>query len=211
MKRFFLWGILLTILLGFPPLVTAADNLRFHYIGTSNFRFPTAEVRTTTGYVSDGSHNSFFFAQPIFGRFLEVSGLRHLNGPTKNENVLNLKVTCLEEDQIIPSIVWGVSDVQEKLGSKVFFFAGSKNLEAFGATIHAGIIKDPVSTKKNHYFGFEKVVLPLVVVAAESFDGNQTIGIKVRPYPGVSVEYAQTDVNTANRDSIYKLVYFQQM
>lgn len=210
MKKQFL--LIALFLLFFPHVVFGSDyEFRFHYIGTTNIRFPTAHSMFSSGYVSDGSHNLITFAQPIIGKFLELSGARHLNGPTKDKNILNLKVTLLEEDSFYPKLAWGVSDFQEKLGSKVFYVVGSKNFEAFALTLHGGFIKDPVTTKKKVFYGIEKVILPLIIFSAESFEGNQSFGVKLRPYPGISIEYGQRDVNTIHKDSIYKVLYFKQM
>jgi hypothetical protein len=111
----------------------------------------------------------------------------------------------LEEGEMLPSVVWGVSDINSQIGSKIFYFAASKNFEIFGAQIHAGFYKDPVTTDKKMFYGIEKMVFPLVTLSAERADDIDTFGIKLSPYPGVSLECAQRD----RKEELYNINYYR--
>ena len=187
----------------------ADTGFRLRYMGSGCLSIPTGYCRTEAAYISDDSHSLTQIAQQVLGKFAELSMVRHLNGTHKNENVLNLKVNILEEGDYLPNLVWGVSDFQTELGSKIFYVAGSKTVDAFGVTIHAGIYKDPVTTDKKEFFGLEKTILPLVVAAGERIDGKTTAGLKIRPYPGVSVEYARRLDANDDQASLYRLVYLR--
>jgi hypothetical protein len=178
-------------------------------MGSACFTIPTGYCRSEAAYVSDDSHSLTMISQKLLGRFAEVSMVRHLNGATKDRTVFNLKLNVLEEDTYLPNIVWGVSDFRTELGSKIFFLAGSKTIEAFGVTAHAGVYKDPVTTDKETFFGLEKTVFPLVVVAGERIHDQTTVGVKLRPYPGVSVEYARRLDAPDDQASLYRLVYLR--
>ena len=205
LKRAFLAGLLCCLALT-HPLSAAEKNFRLRYMGSSIISMPTGYLQSQTEYISDDNHSMVQYSQKIMG-LVEGSMLRHLGGEFKDQNILNLKVNLLTEDKLIPSVVWGVSDVQTKLGSKVFYLAASKNIEMFGVTIHAGAFKDPVTTKKQPFYGLEKMVLPLVFVVGEHLDGNNSIGMKLRPYPNVDIEIAQRDFGTDHQRAIYKLRY----
>jgi hypothetical protein len=180
---------------------------RFSFMGSSNLVFPTGFVQSRTEYISDGSHNAVLYSQKIPGNIFEVSLLRHMNGSAKDKNIFNVKVKVLEEGGFVPSVVWGVGDFQRQLGSKIFFVAGSKNFETYGVTIHGGVLKDPVTTQKKEFWGVEKMILPLVYVVGETFDRETSVGIKLRPYPGLNVEYAQQDIGKDSKQDLFKLVY----
>ncbi|RCK79819.1 MAG: hypothetical protein OZSIB_3973 [Candidatus Ozemobacter sibiricus] len=184
-------------------------RLRLRSMGSACFTIPTGYCRSEAAYVSDDSHSLTMISQKLLGRFAEVSMVRHLNGATKDRTVFNLKLNVLEEDTYLPNIVWGVSDFRTELGSKIFFLAGSKTIEAFGVTAHAGVYKDPVTTDKETFFGLEKTVFPLVVVAGERIHDQTTVGVKLRPYPGVSVEYARRLDAPDDQASLYRLVYLR--
>ncbi len=187
----------------------ADTGFRLRFMGSSCLTIPTGYCRNEAAFVSDDSHSLTQFTQQVLGRFAELSMVRHLNGAHKNENVLTLKVNILEEGSVLPNLVWGVSDFQTELGSKIFYVAGSKTVEAFGVTIHAGIYKDPLTTDKKEFYGLEKTILPLVVAAGERIDGKTTAGLKIRPYPGVSVEYARRLDSQNDQASLYRLVYLR--
>lgn len=198
-------GVLVILVLSQSTEVGAQNRLR--YLGSSCFSLPTAYVRHEGGYISDDNHSMGWFSYAVFGKFLEVSGLRHMQGDTKDSNIWNLKVNFLEEDQYLPNLAWGAADVREKLGSKIFYLAGSKTFESYGLTLHGGVIKDPISTEKQGYVAAEKMIMPLVALAGERFDGKTVIGVKLRPYPGVSVEYAHREGKGITRQAIYRLIY----
>jgi hypothetical protein len=183
------------------------DSRRFRFMGSGNITMPTAYSGSTVQYVTDDSKSFMLVTQPILGKFLEGSMGKRLSGEGKDKNVFNLKVTCLEEDQYIPQIVWGVSDIQSALGSKIFYFAGSKSIEAFAVKIHGGWFKHPVTTRKQGFFGFEKTVFPLVVLAAERVEDETTVAMKLSPYPGLQVEFGRRYLRSNDQQSIYKLVY----
>ena len=186
----------------------ATEERRFRYMGSANIAMPTGYTRSLGTYLSDDSHSAIFYSHQAVGRLLEISFLRHLDGVEKDKNVMSAKLKLLEEGAFVPSVVWGVSDIQERLGSKVFYFAGSKTFDAFGVKLHGGFYKDPVTTTRKEFYGIEKTILPLVAVAAERVDGMNTYGIKMNPYPGVTFEYARRSTGADNQHSIYKLSYF---
>lgn len=198
-------GILFLMSLSVVLEAGTADRLR--YLGSSCFAMPTGYVRNEGGYFSDDNHSMGWFSYPVLGKFLEFSGLRHMQGDAKDKNILNLKVNFLEEDEYLPNLVWGAADVREELGSKIFYVAGSKTFETYGLTIHGGVIKDPITTEKRGYIAAEKMIMPLVTLAGERFDGKTVLGLKLRPYPGVSVEYAHREGKGITKQAIYRLVY----
>jgi len=187
----------------------AAGNPRLRYLGSSNISLPTAYMMGETSYINDAGHNMVMYTQKAQGKLVEFSLLRHLNDAESGKNVVNFKLNLLEEDTMIPNIVWGVGDAGMTLGSRVFYFAGSKTFEAFAATVHGGFIKDPVTTEKKTFVSVEKTILPLVIVAGERVEGQTSYGIKMRPYPGVSLEYARRDDEDGGEDAIYKLQYIK--
>ncbi|OIP21497.1 hypothetical protein AUK22_11565 [bacterium CG2_30_54_10] len=194
-------------LLANPP---EPGPLRLRYMGSSCFSAPTGFVGSEMSFIIDDSRNLTLITQPVWGKFIELSYLRHLSGDFSGKNVMNFKVNILEEGTYIPNVVWGVSDFNTELGSKIFFFAGSKTIEAFGATLHAGYYKDPKTTDKKIFFGLEKTILPLAVIAGERLGDETTIGMKFRPYPGVSIEYARRSDGTADQANIYKATYLRK-
>lgn len=185
-----------------PDTVTAK---RVRYMGTSIFSMPTGFTRSSACYINDNSHSAMLLSQAFMQNFFELSFLRHLNGDEKGKNPLSFKVKILEEGDLIPNIVWGVSDVSTQLGSKIFYFAASKSIEAFGVKLHAGYYKDPTTTDKKPFYGIEKMVFPLVTVSAERSNDQDTFGIKLSPYPGISLEIAQRD----RRQELYNINYFR--
>ncbi|MEW6710683.1 MAG: hypothetical protein AB1403_12730 [Candidatus Riflebacteria bacterium] len=204
LKRTLCSTIFLVFLL--PVLVSAQSNpRRFQYMGTSVFSIPTGFTRSAMSYINDSGHSAALFSQSLLSGFIEVSMLRHMNDAEKGKNVTNFKLKMIEEDTLIPSIVWGVSDVNTQLGSKVFYFAASKSVETFGVTLHAGFYKDPVNTDKKAFFAFEKMIFPLVTVGAERIDDVDSYGIKLSPYPGLSLEIGQRE----RKEEFYNLNYYR--
>lgn len=185
--------------------VWAGTSRRFHYMGTSIFTMPTGFARSAMCYINDSGHSAALMSQAFMNEFLEVSMLRHMNDAEKGKNIINFKLKLLEEDVLIPSIAWGVSDLNTQLGSKIFYFAASKSIEAFGVHLHAGFYKDPVTTEKKQFFGVEKMIFPLVTIGAERNDGIDTFGVKLSPYPGVSLEVAQRN----RKEELYNLNYYR--
>jgi len=202
---------LLTLLVVFLTASNAAEAgaSRLRYFGSSNIAMPTGYMLGATTYISDGGHNTVMYTQPFMGCFMEASLLRHMNDSEEGKNIFNFKLNIFEEDTWIPNIVWGVGDAGMSLGSRLFYFAGSKTFDAFAATVHGGFFKDPVSTEKKSFFGAEKTILPLVILAAERVDGVNSVGIKMRPYPGVSIEYARRGDGTDEEATLYKLQYIK--
>lgn len=203
-KRIALLALIFALL---APVVASAqaNPRRFHYMGTSVFNMPTGFTRSAMCYINDAGHSGALVSQALMGGIMEVSFLRHFNDSEKGKNITNFKLKVLEEDTLIPSVAWGVSDLNTQLGSKIFYFAASKSIETFGVTIHAGFYKDPVTTDKKNFFAFEKMVFPLVTVGAERNDNIDTFGIKLSPYPGLSLEIAQRD----RKEEIYNINYFR--
>ena len=197
--------LLVAMLVGLSLTAQAGNDRRIRYMGTSVFTMPTAYTRSALCYINDNSHTATLLSQSLMNGFMEMSMLRHMNGAEDGKNILNAKIKLLDEGMITPAVAWGVSDVNTQLGSKVFYFAGSKSIEAFGAQIHAGFYKDPVTTEKIEWYGFEKMIFPLVTVAAERTDDKNTFGVKLSPYPGLSLEIAQRD----SEEELYNIVYYR--
>jgi len=185
--------------------VAADTESRVRYMGTSIFTMPTAYTRSAAAYINDAGHSAMMVSQEFMNKFFEVSFLRHMNGSEKGKNPLSVKIKLLEEGDALPAVVWGASDINTQLGSKIFYFATSKTIEAFGVNIHGGFYKHPVTTDRKYFYGFEKMVFPLITVGAERSDDVDTFGVKLSPYPGVSLEIAQRD----RREEMYNIIYFR--
>lgn len=185
---------------------SAAENIRrTRYMGTAILSMPTGYVRSATNYINDDSHSAFMLSQALFGDMLELSLLRHLNGEFKGKNPMSVKIRLMEESAMIPSIVYGASDLGTTLGSKIFYFAASKSIEAFGVHLHGGFYKEPVTTDRKSFYGLEKMVFPLVTLSAERTDEVNTFAVKLSPYPGMSLEIGQRDA----KEEIYNINYFR--
>lgn len=189
--------------------VEAADVSRCRYLGSSNISMPTGYLRGETTYISDDGHNMVMYDQQAMGKLMEFSLLRHMNDNESGKNILNFKLNILEEGGMIPNVVWGVGDAGMSLGSRVFYLAGSKTFESYAVTVHGGFVKEPVTTEKKTFFGIEKTILPLVILAGEHTDGITSYGIKMRPYPGVSLEYSRRDEEVGGDADIYKIQYIK--
>lgn len=194
----------LVVLMANPA--SADDNIRrTRYMGTAILSMPTGYTRSATNYINDDSHSAFLLSQAMFGNLVELSLLRHLSGEFKGKNPMSVKIKLLEEGDALPSIVYGASDLSTTLGSKIFYFAASKSIEAFGAHLHGGFYKDPITTERKVFYGVEKMVLPLITLSAERTDEINTFGVKLSPYPGVSLELGQRDA----KEEIYNINYFR--
>ena len=180
----------------------APTDFRFRFSGSSVFSMPTGNCTSTVSYLNDDGNSSCFVSQSL-GELIEVSVLRRLSGEKKNVNTINGKLALISEGRLIPAICVGAADVNTQLGDRIYFAAASKNFEDFGFSIHAGVCKDPVNDEKKAFFGVEKVVFPLLTVAAERYDEVNTYGIKISPYPGVSLDIAQRD----GKEEMFNLVY----
>jgi len=201
-NRVFYIVLLFCILL--TPL-KAENQQRFRYMGSTIFTMPTGYTRSTFCYINDNSHSATLLTQSLMAGFLELDYLRHMNGAEEGKSIMSAKLKILDEGVVLPSVVWGVSDINTQLGSRVFYFAASKAIEAFGLTIHGGFYKDPSTTKKQEFFGIEKMIFPLVTVGAERDDNKDTFGIKLSPYPGLSLEFGQRD----HEEEFYNVNYIR--
>ena len=183
----------------------ASTERRVRYMGTSIFTMPTGQTRSSFCYINDAGHTATLISQALMGGFLELSYLRHMNDAEEGKNIMSAKVKVLEEGGYTPGVVWGISDINTQLGSKIFYFAASKSIEMFGCTLHGGYYKDPVTTEKVPFYGFEKMVFPLVTIAAERADDIDSFGVKLSPYPGLSLEIGQRD----SREEFYNINYIR--
>ncbi|PKL42525.1 MAG: hypothetical protein CVV41_13310 [Candidatus Riflebacteria bacterium HGW-Riflebacteria-1] len=198
--------LLLALVVAIAVPASAEDNVkRTRYMGTAVFSMPTGYTRSATNYINDNSHSAFMLSQAMFGDLVELSMLRHLSGDFKGKNPMSVKIKLLEEGGALPSIVYGASDLTKAIGSKIFYFAASKSIEAFGAHLHGGIYKDPITSDRKTFYGVEKMVLPLITLSAERSDEVNTFGVKLSPYPGVSLEVGQRDA----KEEIYNINYFR--
>jgi len=197
-------ALVLAVLFSLPA--SAADSVkRSRYMGTAIISMPTGYVRSASNYINDDSHSAFMLSQAMFGELVELSILRHLNGEFKGKNPMSVKIKLLEEGEMLPSIVYGASDLATSLGSKIFYFAASKSIETFGVHLHGGFYKEPVTTDRKFFYGVEKMVFPLVTLSAERVDEINTFAVKLSPYPGVSLEIGQRDA----KEEIYNINYFR--
>lgn len=197
--------VLILAIIATLPAAAAENIRRTRYMGTAILSMPTGYVRSATNYINDDSHSAFMLSQAMFGDFLELSVLRHLSGEFKSKNPMSVKIKLMEESAMIPSIVYGASDLGTTLGSKIFYFAASKSVEAFGVHLHGGFYKEPVTTDRKYFYGLEKMVFPLITLSAERTDEVNTFGVKLSPYPGVSLEIGQRD----SKEEIYNINYFR--
>lgn len=180
----------------------APTDFRFRYSGASVISIPTGKCSSSASYINDDK-NSYGFVSQSLGEIIEVSVLRRFNGDNKNTNTINGKIALMTEGKFLPSICVGAADVNTQLGDRIYFAAATKSFDDFGLNIHAGLYKDPINRDKKAFFGIEKVILPLLTVAAERSNDVDTYGIKISPYPGVSLDIAQRD----RKDEIFNLVY----
>ena len=197
--------VVVALLLCSAASLLADTASRVRYMGTAIFTMPTGYTRSAAGYINDSGHSAMIVSQEFLNKFFEVSFLRHLNGSEKGNNPLSVKLKLLEEGEVLPSVVWGASDINTQLGSKIFYFAFSKSIEVFGASLHGGFYKDPVTTERKYFYGIEKMILPLITIGAERSDDVDTFGIKLSPYPGISLEVAQRD----RKEELYNIIYFR--
>jgi hypothetical protein len=192
-------------IVGFVHLIKAENvptDLRFRYSGSSVFAIPTGKFSSSMSYINDDKNSRCFISQNI-GNIIEVSVLRRLSGDNKNTNTINGKLALISEGKLMPAISLGVADVNTQLGDRIYFAAASKSFEEFGFSIHAGLYRDPINREKKSFFGAEKVIFPLLTIAAERCNDIDTYGIKISPYPGVSLDIAQRD----GKEEMFNLVY----
>ncbi|MBF0408305.1 MAG: hypothetical protein HQM10_13225 [Candidatus Riflebacteria bacterium] len=187
----------------------SALESRFKYMGSSMFTLPNAYSYSGVDYIYDNDRSITMYRLAPFGKFLELSGMKRLNGDNAEKFVLNCKVTILEEDKLIPQICWGMSDYNKELGSRIFYFAATKTLDWFGITLNAGMIKHPITTDKQYYYGIEKTILPLISAFGERYDDSTIIGFKLRAYPEVSFEYGRYIQENTSKPTMIKLSYFK--
>lgn len=209
-NKFFVKSFLLFLgfFIGFTQILKAEDvptDFRFRYSGSSIFSVPTANCSSSVSYINDNKE-SYGFVSQSFGEFLEVSVLRHLSGEKKGTNTINGKLALISEGKFMPGISLGAADLNTQLGDRIYFAAASKNFEDFGFSIHAGVYKDPINKDKKAFYGLEKVVFPLLSVAAERCNEIDTYGIKISSYPGVSLDIAQRD----GKEEMFNLVYLKR-
>lgn len=201
-------GLFALLFLSCSSGLLATDLPRAAYLGSTNIRLPTGYTISSTEYISNDNQSAICYSQKLMGKFLEVSALKYFSGSIKDKMTFNLKVNVLEEDQYLPNVVCGLSDLTNQRGGKFPFVAASKKIETFDATLHGGYLKDPAKKKATPFYGLEKTILPLISVAGEFYDGRTTVGLKMRPYPGVSVDYASQEIDAGKRADLYKLSYF---
>lgn len=182
------------------PLPT---DLRFRYGGSSVLSHPTGFCKSSVAYINDNKESYGLISQSL-GDLLEVSILRHCSGEYKNTNSVNGKFALMTEGTFLPSIALGAVDINAQTGDdRIYYAAASKNFDTFGFTVHAGIYKDPVDKDKVVYYGVEKILFPLISIAAERVDDKNTYGVKISPYPGLSLDIAQRD----GKEEMFNLVY----
>lgn len=182
------------------PLPT---DLRFRYGGSSVITLPTGYCRSSVAYINDNKESFGFISQSL-GELLEVSILRYWSGEYKNENSVSGKIALMTEGDFLPAIAVGAVDVNTVIGDdRIYYAAVSKNFDIFGITFHAGIYKDPVDKDKIVYYGVEKILFPLISISAERVEDKNTYGIKLSPYPGLSLDIAQRD----GKEELFNLVY----
>lgn len=206
-KQILVGLVFLLSLVNFTQTAFAKDplptELRFRYGGSFVLSHPTGYCRSSVAYINDNKESSGFISQSL-GDLLEVSVLRHWSGDYKNKNSINGKLAIISEGTLMPAVAIGGVDINTQTGDdRIFYAAASKNFETFGFTIHAGIYRDPVDKDKVVYYGAEKVIFPLLSVAAERVDDKNTYGIKISPYPGLSLDVAQRD----GKEEMFNLVY----
>ena len=204
-KTFIAFACCLGLFMGLSNFVKAEDvptDLRFRYSGSSIFAVPTGKCTSSVSYINDNKDSMAFVSQS-FGELLEVSVLRRLSGNNKSVNTINGKFALISEGQLMPAITLGAADVNTQLGDRIYYAAASKNFEDFGFSIHAGVYRDPVNREKKSFFGVQKVIFPLLTLAAERCNDIDTYGIKISPYPGMSLDIAQRD----GKEEMFNLVY----
>ena len=212
-RRVALVALVLLLALATAPRLAASSAARlgadfaYRYLGSAIVTLPTGYCRSSAEYIDDSKHNAMFFSYGVMGGLFEMSWLRHTNGTQKDRSAMNFKLNVLTEDKIIPNVVFGVTDWNRQFGPRATFFAASKTLEAFAATLHIGRIKDPVTTEHHLYYGFEKTILPLLVVTGEHIMDTNTLGLRLLPYPNVILHYARRGVGGRDQEGIYKLGY----
>ena len=204
-KIFITFACCLGLFLSLSSIVKAEDvptDLRFRYSGSSIFAVPTGKCTSSVSYINDNK-DSLAFVSQSFGELLEVSVLRRLSGANKSVNTINGKFAIFSEGRLLPSVSIGAADLNTQLGDRIYYAAASKSFEDFGFSIHAGVYRDPINREKKSFFGVQKVIFPLLTLAAERSNDIDTYGIKISPYPGMSLDIAQRD----GKEEMFNLVY----
>ena len=205
-KTFVAFTFCLGLFVGLAQNVKAEEDVptsfRFRYSGSSVFAVPTGKCGSSVAYINDNKDSACFISQS-FGELLEVSVLRRLSGYKKNVNTINGKFALFTEGKLLPAVTLGAADLNTQLGDRIYYAAATKSFEDFGFSIHAGVYRDPVNREKKSFFGVQKVIFPLLTIAAERCDDIDTYGIKISPYPGMSLDIAQRD----GKEEMFNLVY----
>lgn len=174
------------------------------YMGTYNLSLPTAKARSSYGYLSDDGDTSMFISQAVMNNALEISYLKHVSGDYKDKNSINCKIPLLNEGAFVPAICWGTADINKEVVKKrIYYFAASKSIDAFGITFNGGFYKDPADSHRKAFYGVNKVVFPLVSVSAECEDEIISYGLKLSPMPGLDLSVGQRD----GREKMYGVTY----
>ncbi|MFZ2956791.1 MAG: hypothetical protein WA705_07880 [Candidatus Ozemobacteraceae bacterium] len=206
-RLFFPAILVLLLVVSTAEAVDLPTDARFFFMGSSLLTMPTGYINSGVAYINDVSRSSTMYSIAPLGKYLEISGQRYLSGAYKDKNPFNLKVNILEEDTVIPNVVYGIADWSHELGSRISYFAASKKLETLGMTLHGGFLRDPVTTAQRSFYGIEKTIYSKFCLAGERFDDRNTVGLKFRPYQGISIEYARRLDEPGVQQQLYKLVY----
>lgn len=197
----------LALIIAFVAVIAptfAKQCAEFKYMGTSIISLPTAYTRSSAAYIRDNGRKCLFVSQCFFTDAIEVSVKRYQNGPQKNSNIMSAKLKLIDEKLLIPTVTYGVSDIYKDFGERVYYFAASKTIDAFGVMLHGGVYRDPIKKENVKYFGGEKIILPLISVCAERCGDVNTYGIKLSPYPGLNLEVSRRDKD----EEIYNVNYY---
>lgn len=185
----------------------ATDRLRYRFLGSANIALPTGYTTSSGLVIADGQNNRLFFSYQVLGKLLEVSTLRALSGPGSNQQQLGFKVNILEEDTWIPNVVFGIGDYSEKSGPWMKYFAASKTIESFSLTLHAGRMRDPITTDQHWYFGFDQAIMPLVTLTGERMFERNTLGVRIHPFPQVTIHAAREGIGSDDQHDIFQASY----
>lgn len=196
--------ILLSVIASVAPVWAAVSNDRFKFMGTSIISLPTAYTRSSMAYIHDNGDSSFFCSQCLFTNSIEISLRRYQTGPRKDLNAMNAKIKLIGEKLLFPTVAYGISDVYKELGDRIYYFAASKTIDAFGIKLHGGVYRDPLIKANIKYYGAEKIILPLISVCAERCGNVNAYGVKLSPYPGLNLEISRRDKN----EEIYNVDYY---
>jgi len=207
LRRSLFWMLLIAAVMVCPSIRAQTDPYDLRYLGSSFISMPSGYVNTGVEYITDNERTMTMYSVAPVGKLLEISGLSYMSGARKGKTLFNAKVNILEEGDFIPNVVYGIADFQKKIGNQVFYLAASKNFDAFGVKLLAGALKDPITTVKKPFYGIEKTILPLVSLAGERYEEKNSFALKMRPYPGMSVEFGRRMTDGADQETLYRVVY----